>query len=125
MDVVGSLQESKKAITETKYDLVLLDLNLPDSMGKDTFLEMLRFCCLNLPVVVISGILDEDIRQTAMNSGAQDVIDKADVLSLKHGDVFLKQLVHAVERQRFVQKLLETCDQISSVRDILRNACKD
>ncbi|MEG3639331.1 CHASE domain-containing protein [Magnetococcus sp. PR-3] len=56
---VGSLSEAKEALSSKKYDLVLLDMTLPDGQGTD-LLPMLQKGAESIPVVVFSG---EDLQQ--------------------------------------------------------------
>src|SRR6202140_5599696 len=53
--------------------VVLLDLNLPDSRGADTFHEVLERAP-SVPVVVRSGRDDEDLAITRIHRGAQDYL---------------------------------------------------
>src|ERR1700682_4814078 len=55
--------------------VVLLDLNLPDSRGADTFREVLHRAP-SVPVVVLSGRDDEEPAITAIHQGAQDYLVK-------------------------------------------------
>ncbi|MBI2859755.1 MAG: response regulator [Chloroflexi bacterium] len=59
-------------------DVILLDLNLPDSAGYETFLKMLEKAPL-VPIVVLSGISDESIALRAVRKGAQDYLVKGKV----------------------------------------------
>ena len=56
-------------------DVVLLDLNLPDSAGYDTFLRV-RAAVPDVPVVVLSGLADEELGARAVREGAQDYLVK-------------------------------------------------
>ena len=55
--------------------VVLLDLNLPDSRGADTFREVLDRAP-HVPIVVLSGRDDEELAITAIHHGAQDYLVK-------------------------------------------------
>lgn len=78
--------------------LVLLDLNLPDSHGADTFRRIMKKAP-NVPVVILSGQDDEALAIKAVHQGVQDYLVKGDITS--------KQLEHAlryaVERQAIVR----------------------
>jgi len=55
-------------------DVVLLDLNLPDSIGVAT-VELCR-SLIDAPVIVLTGLDDQDARQAAIQSGAEDYLTK-------------------------------------------------
>ena len=55
----------------TEVDLVLLDLFLPDSQGLDTLREFKK-CTPDHPVVVLTGLDDEEMGRQAIKNGAQD-----------------------------------------------------
>lgn len=76
-------------------DALLLDLGLPDSQGLRTF-ERVHDAVPALPVVVMSGLDDEQVAMRAVESGAQDYLIKGrlDTQSLSHAILF------AMERQK-------------------------
>jgi sigma-B regulation protein RsbU (phosphoserine phosphatase) len=79
--------------TETPT-LVLLDLNLPDSHGAETFRRIMQKAP-NVPVVILSGQDDEKLAIKAVHHGVQDYLVKGDITS-KHLE---RALRYAVERQ--------------------------
>ncbi len=77
------------------YDVLLLDLNLPDSRGLDTLnTTVKRFP--KLPVVVLSGLADDVITVEAVRRGAQDYLVKGDV----NGPLMLRVMRYAIERKQ-------------------------
>ena len=70
-----TLAEARYILTSRRIQAVLLDLNLPDSSGLDT-VSAITAACPNLPIVVISGLEDEDIAIQALSKGAQEYIFK-------------------------------------------------
>ncbi len=58
------------------HDVVLLDLSLPDSQGLDTF-HRVQAVCFGLPIVVLTGLQDEDLALKAVQQGAQDYVVKS------------------------------------------------
>lgn len=74
--------------------LVLLDLNLPDSHGADTY-HRIRQKAPNVPVVILSGQDDEALAIKAVHQGVQDYLIKGDVT----GKQLERALRYAVERQ--------------------------
>ena len=96
-------------------DVVLLDLGLPDSQGLSTFT---RFCDAvdGVPVVVLTGMQDDEAARAAIEAGAQDYIVKNDLAHLPVGRV----LAHAVERHRLKQRLLADAHTLAEQQAKLR-----
>lgn len=59
-EVVGTLKDAKKKLSRDDFDLVLLDLRLPDSVHPVETLETTRSCCGETPVMVLSGSMSVD-----------------------------------------------------------------
>jgi DNA-binding NtrC family response regulator len=80
--------------------VVLLDLNLPDSRGAETFRNFLNHAC-GVPVVVLSGTEDEDLALQAINQGVQDYLVKGAF----DGKQLARSLRYAIERQALLPGL--------------------
>ena len=80
--------------------VVLLDLNLPDSHGADTFREVLNRAP-SVPVVVLSGREDEELAVKAIHQGAQDYLVKGQFDGRQLG----RAMRYAVERQALLTSL--------------------
>ena len=72
---VGRLREAIEVLQQARIDAVLLDLSLPDSSGIET-LRRIRSASEDVPIVVLSGQSNEEIRRQALREGAQDFIGK-------------------------------------------------
>jgi CRP-like cAMP-binding protein len=70
-----TLHDGLTQMHKNKYDLVLLDLNLPDSRGLDTVQAVLHGCP-DTPVVVLSACHDAALSTAAMAGGVQDILVK-------------------------------------------------
>jgi sigma-B regulation protein RsbU (phosphoserine phosphatase) len=77
------------------FDVVLLDLSLPDSQGLATF-EQVHRQVPNAPVVMLTGLDDETMAADAMQRGAQDYLVKGQV----DGHALLRSMRYAIERTR-------------------------
>jgi signal transduction histidine kinase len=80
--------------------LVLLDLNLPDSHGAETFRRIMQKAP-NVPVVILSGRDDEALAVKAVHMGVQDYLVKGDITSKQ----LERALRYAVERQALQRSL--------------------
>jgi two-component system sensor histidine kinase UhpB len=76
-------------------DLILLDLNLPDSKGLDTYM-IVKNKCPNSAIIILSGSDDEDLAAKIVQNGAQDYILKSDV----NGRLLNKSVQYSLERMR-------------------------
>lgn len=101
VNCVQRLSEALAWLAKEQPSLVLLDLNLPDSHGADTFRKILEKAP-GVPVVVLSGQDDEALAIKAMNQGVQDYLIKGDITS-KHLE---RAIRYAVERQA-LQRTME------------------
>jgi PAS domain S-box-containing protein len=97
-------------------DVVLTDLNLPDSTGRglDTYLR-LRVQAPNLPIVVLTGTEDESIGLEALKKGAQDFLPKDEVNS----KVLNRIVRYAVERKQEEEYLQHAIAQLGAQKQAL------
>jgi signal transduction histidine kinase len=91
---VNRLSDGLASLTRETPSVVLLDLNLPDSHGAETFRRVMDHAP-NVPVVVLSGQDDEVLAMKALHQGVQDYLVKGDISS-KHLE---RAIRYAVERQ--------------------------
>lgn len=84
LEYTDTLKGGLDLLSRQDYDIVLLDLMLPDSRGLDT-LRQIRETAPGLPVVVLTNLPD-DIGLKAIVSGAQDFLtkNKLDAGRLRH-----------------------------------------
>jgi phosphoserine phosphatase RsbU/P len=80
---------------EEKFDVVLLDLGLPDSHGLETFFTIYAQTG-DIPIVVLSGYSDERMAVKAVQSGAQDYLVKGQLSDR----IVIRSLRYAIERSR-------------------------
>jgi len=91
--VVPRLEDALKQIKEDNFDIVLLDLMLPDSKGLDTFTKFYQ-SFPDIPVVVITALNDAEYGIKAVQLGAQDYLIKGDINS----NILSRSLVYALIR---------------------------
>lgn len=71
----GSLAEVRSQVTEAKFDVVVLDLGLPDGNGAD-LIEELHEANPDGSVLIMSASLHPTNIERAMRAGAAEVLDK-------------------------------------------------
>lgn len=98
-----TLEEALNWLRFNQPDVILLDLNLPDSRGMATF-EKLKKIQDRTAIVVLTGLNDQELGLKAVSLGAQDYLTK-DELSPTLLD---KSIRFSVERNRLQQWLLRT-----------------
>jgi signal transduction histidine kinase len=81
-------------------DLILLDLNFPESRGIETF-DFVHSIFPDIPVIVQTGLDDEQIGQAAMSKGAQDYLVKGNF----DGSLLSKAIIYSIERDNLVKKI--------------------
>jgi two-component system, cell cycle sensor histidine kinase and response regulator CckA len=94
---VERLAQALHHLKSGPFDVVLLDLLLPDSEGLETFLQIYDQIPL-IPIVVLTGIADETLALHAMQAGAQDYLVKGKASS--SSDLLMRSIRYAIERKR-------------------------
>ncbi|MFC1585435.1 response regulator [Fibrobacterota bacterium] len=69
MDTAVRMAESLELLGKNAYDLVLLDLSLPDSTGLDSLIKV-REKSPEVPIIILTGLHDLDTSVKAMEKGA-------------------------------------------------------
>jgi signal transduction histidine kinase/DNA-binding NarL/FixJ family response regulator len=92
--------EAVKNLQRGQFDILLLDLSLPDSAGRDTFLQA-RAEAPHLPIVVLTGVEDEVIGLDAVRHGIQDYLIKGQA----DGRQIARAIRYAIERKRAEEEL--------------------
>lgn len=85
---VDSPETLQKALDDSSWDIVITDHNLPGFSSEAAILQV-RQAGYDLPIIIVSGSIGEDVAVAAMKSGAHDYIMKNN----------LSRLVPAVERE--------------------------
>lgn len=75
VDLVETGKEAVKALTKNEYDLVILDIELPDMNGKD-ILDIINGEGLSVPVVMCSAYSSVDNVQATWEMGAKGFLSK-------------------------------------------------
>jgi PAS domain S-box-containing protein len=94
------LDEALALLRNQSFDLVLLDLGLPDSQGLETFARMQREHPA-IPILILSGLDDEKLAVRAVKDGAQDFLVKGRINST----MLSRTIRYAIERKRSEQSL--------------------
>lgn len=88
---VTEVRSACETVQNEPIDVVLLDLNLPGSSGLKS-IDLMRAAAPNIPVVAITGAVQDRMKEAAIERGATGLIDK---WQLRH-DVLVAAINHAV-----------------------------
>jgi MinD-like ATPase involved in chromosome partitioning or flagellar assembly/CheY-like chemotaxis protein len=91
----ASLQVAREQLARERFDAILLDLNLPDSRGIETF-GRVRELARGAAIVILTAVEDEGVATTAIGQGAADYLIKGEV----GGEGLARRVRFAVERSR-------------------------
>ncbi len=106
------VSDGLERLAEGDFDVVLLDLSLPDSIGLDTFTEV-HSKAPWIPIVVLSGSGNEVMAIQAVQEGAQDYLVKGEV----DGGSLARSLRYAVERKQSAEALRRERDLVARLMD--------
>jgi len=110
VETAGTLSEATRRLSNGSYDVLLLDLNLPDSSGIDT-VQQAQDINSDASIVVLTGLDDEEMGLEAIRGGAEDYLIKGK--SLEH--ILVRTIRYSLERKRVRQRLTETENRFRSV----------
>ena len=105
---VDSLAAALQCLRQQTYDVILADLGLPDSRGAASF-ERLRQHAAFTPIIVLTGLNDEELAVRIVNAGAQDYLVKGRV----PGDLLVRALRYAIVRQRIEHELQQRNEEMA------------
>jgi signal transduction histidine kinase len=110
LECADRLDSGLQRIAAGGVDVVLLDLSLPESQGLDTLFRV-HAQAPAIPVVVLTGSKDEELGNTAVQSGAQDYLIKGQV----DGPLLARALRYAIERGRIEEELRRRVEQLAEM----------
>jgi diguanylate cyclase (GGDEF)-like protein len=108
----GTLQEALERLANEQVDVILLDLNLPDSRGYETF-RRLQELQVEAPVILMTATNDEQVALRAIQAGAQDYLVKGEV----DGKLLFRAIRYAIERHQMQVELrsLSLTDELTGL----------
>jgi FixJ family two-component response regulator len=110
LEHVDTLAEGLACVAREEPEVVVLDLGLPDSQGLEGLLA-LREEAPFVPIVVLTGLGDEEMGIEAVKHGAQDYLLKGEL----KGTVFARSLQYAIERMRVTKELQRYQDHLEEL----------
>ena len=112
----AELSEGLDLLEHEGFEIVLLDITLPDSYGAETFYRLYNKIP-EIPIIVITGNKDDSIIGDLLQSGAQDYLIKGEI----DPSLLMHSIQYAIERQRLLVSLNRKTEEIQSLRERLEH----
>jgi len=100
IQVADRLTAAVARVARETYDVIVLDLSLPDGWGLDSFVKI-HAVAGDIPIVVLTGLDDETLGVMAVQQGAQEYLVKSQAT----GPLIVRSIRYAVQRHRMQQDL--------------------
>jgi len=107
---VASLAAALERLAAGGIDVMLLDLGLPDAQGLETLIKA-HECAPNVPILILTGLDDEELAIQAVQEGAQDYLVKGQINS----SPFTRAIRYAIERTQAEEALRASQDLLRTV----------
>ncbi len=119
LTVAERLNTAVDILQERSFDMILLDLGLPDSQGWSTFIRIQELAP-QIPKVILSGLADETLASQAVHAGAQDYLVKG----TEGFSSAARAIRYAIERQRAQEALRASEARYHQVLDSMMEGCQ-
>ena len=115
----GSFKQASAILSgeDILFDVILLDLSLPDNSGQDLITEMLQVASA-CPIIILTGYADIDFSTKSISQGILDYLLKDELNAI----MLYKSIIYAIERKKTtsdLQRYINTIeDQNKKLREI-------
>lgn len=109
---VDCLAAALQRLATEHFDLILLDLSLPDAQGLDTF-RRVRTGAPRAPIIVLTGVNDEALAVRMVHGGAQDYLVKGNFDT----HLLTRAMRYAIQRQQILEELEHTRREQLQIKD--------
>jgi signal transduction histidine kinase len=106
---VPRLHTAIQELNQHDYDVILLDLTLPDSEGLGSLTQLIKQFP-SIPIIVLTNTSDEELAIESVRQGAQDYLVKRHTKS----DSLIRSLRYAIERKHCLAKLSQINQALAS-----------
>ena len=117
LEHVPSLKPGIERLAAGGVDAVLLDLDLPDASGLNTFRQA-RAAAPEVAIVVLTGLKDEEIAVEAVRAGAQDYLFKGQL----DARLLPRAIRYAIQRHQTQMEQQRRIERLAILRDVDRAA---
>jgi signal transduction histidine kinase len=119
VESAATLAQAMERVCNKTFDVVLLDLGLPDSLRSETLGHFQKACRQEIPIVVLTDQVDEQSALELLVCGAQDCIDKNDLTPI----LLSRSIRYALLRQQLALQRKTTSDLLEEKNRRLSNLC--
>lgn len=103
-------------LNDRSFEIILLDMSLPDSCGADTFFSI-HEKATETPIIIITGNRNEEMIGELLQNGAQDYWIKGAI----DPDALSRSIYYSIERQRLLVKLKRKTDEVQALQQSLEH----
>jgi len=111
--LAGSMREARDRLTVETFDVVLLDLSLPDSHGFGT-ISSIRAQVPAMPLIVLTGFDDADFAVAAVEAGAQDFLVKGQF----EGGTIRRAIRYAITRRTLEEQVRLSEERLKGIIEL-------
>ena len=106
----GSFKQASEKLAESPFDVILLDLSLPDQSGEELIEKMLEVA-VSCPIIILTGFADIEFSIKSISNGIRDYLFKDDL----NPTVLYKSIVYAIERTKSISALKQSEKRYSDI----------
>jgi C4-dicarboxylate-specific signal transduction histidine kinase len=107
ISVARNLKEGLNLLSAKPFDVVLLDLTLPDSAGLESCIQLSQ-AASDVSIVVLTGMDDEELAVSTLQHGAEDYLVKGQITS----QLLVRATRYAIERKKSRVELQRAHDEL-------------
>ena len=111
LETCDYLSRALTLLEKNIYDIILLDLSLPDSDGLNGLSKILANYA-ECPIIIFTGLLDESVGIEAVQLGAQDYLIKGKINS----HILKRSINYSIERHELSKKLTENIKKVEAAQ---------
>jgi PAS domain S-box-containing protein len=110
LTISGTLRDALHQTAEHQFDVILLDLGLPDSISLNS-LKSIQSSNLKAPVIIMTGLDDEDTALLSLKEGAQDYLVKSSL----NTENIVRSIRYSIERKKIQEIQKKNTRQFSTL----------
>ncbi|MBD3168930.1 MAG: response regulator [candidate division Zixibacteria bacterium] len=115
LEHVGDMKSALVSLSKRDFDLILLDLSLPDSWGVNTLFKI-HLNAPDIPIVILTGTDDDDTAMEAFKAGAYNYLIKDETNS----DSLARTIHYSIERHRILNEIEQKTRQTNRQKEFER-----